>query len=709
MARVDLAASCWPVHAVEHAMRALASAARFPMRHDLAGGFAAPPDVDAGAWVTATATVLGLEATPVEVPYDELSKMLRRAAPALVAMPDAATVLAVLGTRGRNLRVYSFATRRVELVPIDVVCHALGRKLVAEATAALDRTLAGLPPRTAGPARRALVAERLRAVPFTGCWVLRPPPGASFWAQSASARIPTRAIAIVALHLCLVAMSILGWTILGQAALQGRLESGWMRAWGLLLLTFVPIYVWQAWLRGKLAVDFGRLLKRRLLWGAMHIDAEILRREGVGQLVGRALETNAIDALAPSVGLTAALAVIELMPTCAWLAFGSGGWAHALLLAGVIVTMLGLGVAAYRRTVEWTDTRRGLTQELVERMGGHRTRLAQRNPRRWHEGEDELLARYGTLAGGIDRFEVGMQIVPYAWLAAGLLMIAPGFVRGDAPLALAIGLGGTMMSFASLGQVAQGMRQVVEAAAGWRQIAPLFAAAARPSVAPAPAIAVLEPRRASAAGEVDRRPTLLSATGVTFRYPGRAAPVLDDVSLTIEHGDRILLEGPSGGGKTTLAAVLAGLQRPSSGLLLLDGFDHPTLGDAGWRARVAVAAQYHDNHIFADTFAFNALLGRPNWPETREDFDDLLAICHELGLDDLLGRMSGSVAQNVGEGGWRLSHGERSRVFIARALLQKAPLVVLDESFAALDPKTLESCLRCVLRRAETLVVIAHP
>jgi ABC-type multidrug transport system fused ATPase/permease subunit len=63
----------------------------------------------------------------------------------------------------------------------------------------------------------------------------------------------------------------------------------------------------------------------------------------------------------------------------------------------------------------------------------------------------------------------------------------------------------------------------------------------------------------------------------------------------------------------------------------------------------------------------------------------------------------------VGESGWRLSHGERSRLFIARALLQRAEVVILDESFAALDPETLEKALRCVLKRAPTLLVIAHP
>jgi ATP-binding cassette subfamily B protein len=63
----------------------------------------------------------------------------------------------------------------------------------------------------------------------------------------------------------------------------------------------------------------------------------------------------------------------------------------------------------------------------------------------------------------------------------------------------------------------------------------------------------------------------------------------------------------------------------------------------------------------------------------------------------------------VGECGWQLSHGEKSRVYIARALLQGADLIILDESFAALDPENLKAALECTLKRAATLMVIAHP
>jgi ATP-binding cassette subfamily B protein len=71
--------------------------------------------------------------------------------------------------------------------------------------------------------------------------------------------------------------------------------------------------------------------------------------------------------------------------------------------------------------------------------------------------------------------------------------------------------------------------------------------------------------------------------------------------------------------------------------------------------------------------------------------------------------MPNGIHQVVGETGWQLSHGERSRVFLARALLQQADVLILDESFAALDPETLKICLRVLLKQQRTVILIAHP
>ncbi len=105
-------------------------------------------------------------------------------------------------------------------------------------------------------------------------------------------------------------------------------------------------------------------------------------------------------------------------------------------------------------------------------------------------------------------------------------------------------------------------------------------------------------------------------------------------------GDRLLLEGSSGSGKSTLVSLLTGLRLPESGIVLLGGLDRLTLGSEGWRRRVVAAPQFHENHVFTGTFAFNLLMGR-RWPAQAEDFEEAETVCRELG--DLLDRMPAAV------------------------------------------------------------------
>jgi ATP-binding cassette, subfamily B, bacterial len=170
----------------------------------------------------------------------------------------------------------------------------------------------------------------------------------------------------------------------------------------------------------------------------------------------------------------------------------------------------------------------------------------------------------------------------------------------------------------------------------------------------------------------------------------------------------MLAKPPSSSGAVLQAHnVLSGLRSPSGGLLLAGGLDRHTLGEATWRHRIAVAQQYHENHIFTTPLSFNLLLGRP-YPHTAQDMDDAKALCDELGLGTLLDRMPAGLDQIVVETGWQLSQGEREQAFLARALLQNAEVVMLDESLGARDPQNLRQCLDCVTRRAKTLLLVAH-
>jgi ATP-binding cassette subfamily B protein len=261
-------------------------------------------------------------------------------------------------------------------------------------------------------------------------------------------------------------------------------------------------------------------------------------------------------------------------------------------------------------------------------------------------------------------------------------------------VSLAIGLGGVLLAYQALRSALTGLSNLIGAAVSWREAAPLFDAAED-----------MEP--AGVADSASGR-TVLEASDVTFRYRPDGPAVLNGVNLRMERGDTALLESASGRGKSTLVSTLCGLREPNSGVLTSGGLDRSSIGARLWRKKVAAAPQYHENHIVTGTLAFNLLMGR-SWPPTREDLTEASQVCQELGLGELLDRMPAGIQQIVGDTGWQLSQGERSRVFLARALLQKSEMVILDESFAALDPENLRRAMECSIRRAETLMVVAHP
>jgi ATP-binding cassette subfamily B protein len=596
----------------------------------------------------------------------------------------------------------------VHSVSVAALCAACRRDVEAPLLAEVEQVLeaAGVSRRRWPRARHTMLGERLSGIRLGDCWVLRLPAEASFWQQMVQAHVPCYLLGLLAAHATQYLCWLLAWGLLGRGALQGRLEPAWLIAWGLLLLTLIPLRLWSTWIQGRLALGVGGLLKIRLLAGALHLAPEEIRHQGAGQFFGRTLEAEAVEALALSGGLLGLLTGIEVVMAALVLGSGAGGWLQVSLLLAWLGLTGSLGWHFLRQRRRWTVARLTMTHALVERMVGHRTRLAQEAARSWHVGEDQELASYLVVSRRLDRAAaILIALIPRGWLVIGLLGLVPTMLAGHATtVTMAVGVGGTLLAYEACKKFAMGLGHLAGAMLAWHHVAPLFAAATRPQVAtpPAYAIAPEEPM------EQGRDASLLEAHALVFRHGGRGAPILQECSLQMRTGDRLLVEGPSGGGKSTLVSLLTGLRQPESGLLLLGGLDLPTLGAAGWRHRVVAAPQFHDNYLFAGTLAFNLLMGR-RWPPQPADLRAAEALCRALELGPLLDRMPAGLWQIVGETGWQLSHGERSRLYIARALLQDAAVLILDESFAALDPETLHHVQQCVLEHAPTLMVIAHP
>ena len=641
---------------------------------------------------------LGLEAERIDLFGGTVRDQLRQSPPALVRLNDA--WLGIADVRG-NTAVLLAPDLFAVSVDIESLRDALCSNAEAPHAGAVDQLLerCAIAARRRSRARRALLQERIASRRVGILWQLRARPGSGFVRQARDAGLGSRLLVLCAAYFGEYLLWLLAWWVIGASVLNGRPDRGILATWVLLLTTIVPLRVLSIRSMGQVGVGLGGLLKQRTLAGALRLESEHIRGQGVGQLLGRVIESETVESLALSGGLAAVLAAFELVLSAVVLALGSGGVLHLLMLAGWVV-VIGILCARYsRKRSNWTENRLQMTNDLVEKMSGYRTRMVQSSPEKWHTEEDELLGRYLEASASLDRENTRLAaLAPRGWLVIGFAGLAPALLAGGPAdiAATAIGLGGVLLAHQALKRMATGLVAIAGAAISWRQVAPLFHAAARTEQTGAGSTAV------SASRDVMR------AEDINFRYRDRGEAVLRGASFQIAKGDWILLEGGSGGGKSTLASVLAGAREPESGLLLAGGLDQRTLGAREWRRQVAMAPQYHENHILTESLAFNLLMGR-RWPAGERDWAEAEAVCQELGLGELLKRMPAGLQQVVGETGWQLSQGERSRVFMARALLQKSRLLILDESFAALDPENLRQCLECVLRRAETLMVVAHP
>jgi ATP-binding cassette subfamily B protein len=627
--------------------------------------------------------------------------------------------LAVVEARGATARVLGPAGALAQ-VPADAVARLLRRAAEARASAGIGDVVAraGIAPSRAAAVHDALVGAALADEFRAEGWRVRRR-SASLGEALREAGVARRLALAGIAYGAELALLVAAWWMVGArgAAGQAGPGPGHLPSWLGVLAAFVAARAAASWAAGRLALDGGRLLRARLMNGLLALDTEPLRAEGIGQLLGRVMETEAVESLALGGGLTALAGLFELATGTIVLALGTRASSELALLALALTLGAALAARLWRALARWSAMRLGLTHDLVERMVGHRTLVAQQPPELRHRGEDEALAAYEAAGRALDRASAALvALVPRGFLLAGVAALAPALVAADvAPGLVAATLGGVLFVHGALRKLALAFSPLATAAVAWRQVAPLFAAAdadaATPAASPASAgAAALEAAALEAAALEGAAPgaPLLVARDVGFRYPDRAAPAVAGCTFEIRRGDRILLEGPSGGGKSTLASLIAGLRAPDAGTLTFGAADQSELGLPRWRERVGVVPQFHENHVFTASMLFNLLLGRA-WPPRREDAALAETLCRELDLGGLLARMPSGLEQIVGESGWQLSHGERSRLFIARALLQRLDLRVLDESFAALDPETLERVLDCVLLRAETLLVIAHP
>jgi ATP-binding cassette subfamily B protein len=189
---------------------------------------------------------------------------------------------------------------------------------------------------------------------------------------------------------------------------------------------------------------------------------------------------------------------------------------------------------------------------------------------------------------------------------------------------------------------------------------------------------------------------------VDFAYPG-GARVLSDFSLSIASGQRIGLVGESGGGKSTLFALLQRFYDVENGRILIDGQDIAQITQESLRARLGVVPQ--DTSLFHRSIMENIRYGRPEAAE-----NEVIAAAAASRSLEFIQAMPEGFATTVGERGVKLSGGQRQRIAIGRAFLKDAPILLLDEATSALDIESEEAIRAALdrLMRGRTVLAIAH-
>jgi ATP-binding cassette subfamily B protein len=192
---------------------------------------------------------------------------------------------------------------------------------------------------------------------------------------------------------------------------------------------------------------------------------------------------------------------------------------------------------------------------------------------------------------------------------------------------------------------------------------------------------------------------------VAFKHKTASQHAINDISFTVKTGETIAFVGPSGSGKSTLMKLLVGLYRPQKGKILYNGFDENGINFEDLRNQIGFVTQ--DTQLFSGTIKENLMFVNPSASE-----EDLYDVLNKASCQNLLARAEKGLDSMIGEGGLKLSGGEKQRLSIARALLRKPKLLIFDEATSSLDSLTEEEITATIrdisLTGNQVTILIAH-
>lgn len=197
----------------------------------------------------------------------------------------------------------------------------------------------------------------------------------------------------------------------------------------------------------------------------------------------------------------------------------------------------------------------------------------------------------------------------------------------------------------------------------------------------------------------------ISLRDICFKYEEKKNNIFENINFKIRKGEKIVIKGATGSGKTTLINIITGLLAPSAGSLLVDGVEINRENKKKWQKNIALAPQ----NVFLNDSSIleNIMLGYDLREKDDEKLDNLIKICE---LENFIQKLPNNIQEKVGERGVRISGGQRQRIGIARALYRDADLIILDEPTNALDFDTETKILNSLVeqQRDKTIIVISH-
>ncbi len=469
-----------------------------------------------------------------------------------------------------------------------------------------------------------------------------------------------------------------------------------------LLLGAIAVRAWLVWLREvtgqRAAIRSKATLRARLFTHLLALGPAALRRERTGELV--ATTNEGIERIDPYISRYLPQRVLSVLaPLLIAGAVLTQDWVSGvvLLVTAPVIPLLMLLVGSYAESHvqgQWTalarmnahmlDALQGLpTLKLFGRDGAEGTALARIS----RDYRDRTLGslRFAFLSSLVLEFITAGAIALVA-VTLGVRLLAGGISFERALFILLL----TPEFYRPLRELGTYRHAAMEGGAAAARVTEILS---RPA-----------PARSPAGGSaLPGGPLTISFSGVRYSYPGSTAPALRGLDLVLPSGARTALVGRSGSGKSTLVNLLLRYLEADEGQILVNGLPLDQIPVALWRAHLAFVPQRP--HLFAGTLHDNIGLGRPR--ATRRE----IAWAAELsGAAAFIEQLPRGYETPIGERGARLSGGEAQRIAIARAFLQDAPVLILDEPTSCLDPVS-ETLIRSALSRLmhdRTVLIVAH-